>query len=70
MAAGDLDFDGKAEIVVGEGAFKENSATSLVSVFEYDDANGTLVGTGVSFNAFEGQQVYGVRVATGQLVNE
>jgi sugar lactone lactonase YvrE len=71
VAAGDLDFDGVAEIVVGEGAFKEqNAATSMVSVFEYDGVNGKLVGSGVTFNAFGGQQVYGVRVAVGQLGSE
>ncbi len=71
VAAGDLDFDGAAEIVVGEGAFREqNNFNSSVRVFEYDAVKSELADTGVNFNAFDGQQVYGVRVATGLLVSE
>jgi hypothetical protein len=60
VAAGDLDYDGAAEIVVGEGAFREGDS-SRVRVF---NALGELVS---EFSAF-GVDVYGVRVATGQLV--
>ena len=58
VAAGDLDYDGAAEIVVGEGAFKEGDS-SRVRVFE---ADGTLV---KDFMAF-GADVFGVRISVGQ----
>jgi sugar lactone lactonase YvrE len=61
VAAGDLDFDGAAEIVVGEGAFKEGES-SRVRVF---NAQGELLSDFTAFDA----KVYGVRVATGGLVS-
>ncbi len=59
VAAGDLDFDGAAEIVVGEGAFREGDS-SLIRVFE---ADGALV---TSFLPFD-FKVGGVRIAVGDL---
>jgi len=60
VAAGDLDYDGAAEIVVGEGAFREGNS-SRVRVF---DAGGTLVSDFMAFGA----NVFGVRIAIGQVV--
>jgi len=60
VAAADLNYDGAAEIVVGEGAFREGDS-SRIRVF---DAQGQTVS---DFMAF-GDSVYGVRVATGELI--
>jgi hypothetical protein len=60
VAAADLNRDGAAEIVVGDGAFREGNS-SLIWVF---DGQGQVVS---NFPAF-GDGVYGVRVATGLLV--
>jgi hypothetical protein len=58
VAAGDLDYDGVAEIVVGEGAFREGNS-SRVRVF---DAGGTPVADFMAFDA----DVSGVRISVGQ----
>jgi hypothetical protein len=60
LAAGDLDMDGSAEIVVGEGSHSKN--TSVVRVY---GADGVLKG---EFNVFDNSDIHGVRVSLGQLV--
>jgi hypothetical protein len=60
IAAGDMDMDGSAEIVVAEGVDPQSS--SLVRVYGPD---GILKG---EFNAFDDLDIYGSRVSLGQVV--
>jgi sugar lactone lactonase YvrE len=61
VAAGDINFDGHADIVIGEGAFREGDSSRVLA---YDFRNGTPLH---EFDAFA-LDVYGVRIATGQLL--
>jgi hypothetical protein len=60
LAAGDLDMDGSAEIVVGEGSHAKN--TAVVRIYGPD---GVIRG---EFTAFDNSDIHGVRVSLGQLV--
>jgi len=61
VAAGDLDGDGVAEIIVGSGPGKANNG--LVRVFKY--INGAIVDTGVYARLFTTK--YGVNLAAGDV---
>jgi hypothetical protein len=61
VAVADFDGDGKAEIVVGAGLSSRNRAQ--VRVFKYE--SGTIIDTGINFNAFSVKG--GVNVAAGDV---
>lgn len=63
VASGDIDGDGKAEIVVGAGPGSKNPAH--VKVFSFDSTSGNLVDTGTNFYAY--RYTYGVKVAVGDI---
>lgn len=63
VAAGDLDGDGKAEVIVTPSAGSENAGT--VAVYAYDAATGKMASTGISFAAHPAP--YGANVATADL---
>lgn len=63
VAAGDLDGDGKAEVIVTPSAGSENAGT--VAAYTYDAATGKMASTGISFVAHPAP--HGANVATADL---
>jgi len=63
VAGGDIDGDGKAEIVVGAGPGPNNPAR--VKVLSFDSQTKNLVDTGIDFYAYS--YSYGVKVAVGDI---
>jgi hypothetical protein len=59
MAAADMDFDGTAEVVVGN-----NNGIGITVVRIYN-SDGTYRG---EFSAFDNPDIYGVRVSLGQII--
>jgi hypothetical protein len=62
IAAGDIDFDGTAEIFIGDGSTDPNSSVILIY-----NADGTYRG---EFPAFENVDVFGAKVSVGQLMGQ
>jgi sugar lactone lactonase YvrE len=63
VAAGDLDGDGKAEVIVTPAAGSEHAGT--VAAYTYDVTTGTMVSTGIGFVAHPAP--YGANVAVADL---
>ncbi len=63
VASGDLDADGRYEIIIGAGAGAMNPAE--VKVFTYDPLTDSLTDSGIQLLAYD--TGYGVRVAAGDI---
>ena len=66
VASGDLDGDGDDELIVGAGAGAGNA--SDVKVYEYDEAGGELIESGIDLQAYAGG--YGVKVSAADVDND
>jgi hypothetical protein len=62
IAAGDINFDGTAEIMIGDGSSDPNSSVILIY-----NADGTYRG---EFPAFDNADVSGAKVSVGQLMGQ
>lgn len=64
VASGDIDGDGKYELITGAGTGSRNPAA--VKVYVYDSSTASLVDSGIVLNAYSNLR-YGVRVAAGDV---